>query len=122
MLGIRVNEGEFAIAVNLHDALVRLRDEDEDRILWIDAICINQDDKQECGHQVQQMASIYENARQVIIWLGEATNSTDLLFDSLRALERQAWKHACKDWGPADQRWQFLWATVTTNWSGRRDI
>lgn len=39
--------------------------------LWVDALCINQDDIPERNHQVTQMALIYSNARQVISWLGE---------------------------------------------------
>lgn len=61
------------------------------------------------------MASIYECARQVIIWLGSATSATDALFSVIRAMERQALKHACNDWRPSDKRWQFLWSTVTIN-------
>jgi hypothetical protein len=47
--------------------------ENTDRILWIDVICINQDNLQKRGHQVRQMNKIYEEAEQVIIWLGLAT-------------------------------------------------
>lgn len=112
-LSISLNGEEFAVTENLHAALEHLRHEDEDRILWIDAVCINQDDRTERGHQVQQMASIYECARQVIIWLGTAVTGTDSLFDSIHALERQALSHACNDWNPADNRWRFLWAMAT---------
>jgi hypothetical protein len=38
--------------------------------IWIDAICINQEDNIERAIQVPLMGSIYANARQVIIWLG----------------------------------------------------
>jgi hypothetical protein len=38
--------------------------------LWTDAICINQQDLDERGHQVQLMGSIYRNAHMVIVWLG----------------------------------------------------
>src|SRR4051812_36530342 len=43
----------------------------QDRILWIDAICINQEDHEERNHQVQMMALIYNSAAQVCVWLGE---------------------------------------------------
>jgi hypothetical protein len=39
------------ITVNLHDALQAIRHEDASRVLWIDAICINQSDLDEKGHQ-----------------------------------------------------------------------
>jgi hypothetical protein len=107
-LNLSLADEDFAVTEYLHAALEHLRNEDEDRILWIDAVCINQDEPNERGHQVQQMESIYECARQVIIWLRPAATDTDVLFDSIRALERQALSHACNDLSPADTRWHSL--------------
>lgn len=45
---------------------------------WIDAICINQDDPQERAVQVNMMSDIYQKADEVVIWLGEAEESTPL--------------------------------------------
>lgn len=39
-------------------------------MLWIDAICINQQDLKEKSHQVASMASIFKDAWQVVVWLG----------------------------------------------------
>lgn len=39
-------------------------------LIWIDALCINQDDDEEKCHQVEQMRTIYQRAREVSIWLG----------------------------------------------------
>jgi hypothetical protein len=64
------------VTKNCEAALRRLRDKDGERILWIDAICIDQDNINERNHQVQLMKEVYSTAHQVIIWLGEA--STDL--------------------------------------------
>lgn len=38
--------------------------------LWIDAICIKQHDTEERNAQVTIMGDIYENAKQVLVWLG----------------------------------------------------
>ena len=38
------------------------------RIIWVDAVCINQEDKQEKEHQVQYIAKIYGKASYVIVW------------------------------------------------------
>jgi hypothetical protein len=70
-LPIWVDNNQFPVTVNLHAALLRLRDHSFERIIWIDAICINQKNPQEQGHQVQLMAKIYSNAYRVIVWLGE---------------------------------------------------
>ncbi|KAF3045512.1 hypothetical protein E8E12_008825 [Didymella heteroderae] len=40
-------------------------------LLWVDAICINQEDVVERNHQVQYMGVIYNRAQRVIIWLGD---------------------------------------------------
>jgi hypothetical protein len=58
---------------NLHAALSHLRDRFIERVIWIDAICINQKDDEEKGQQVQSMAEIYAKASRVIVWLGDAT-------------------------------------------------
>jgi hypothetical protein len=69
---------------NLIEALSRLRHASETRILWVDALCINQDDKDaEKATQVPLMARIYSCASQVLIWLGDALSRpiTDVMFN-----------------------------------------
>ena len=44
---------------------------DESLYLWIDAICINQDDIAERNSQILMMTEIYATAKMVIVWLGE---------------------------------------------------
>lgn len=61
----------LAISANLFLALRRLRLNDESRILWIDALCINQEDVVEKNQQVPKMGAIYGGAQKVIVWLGE---------------------------------------------------
>lgn len=41
------------------------------RLLWVDAICINQRDTDERSQQVRMMDLIYQSARCTVIWLGE---------------------------------------------------
>jgi hypothetical protein len=60
----------LSITVNLYDALQGIRDQQTSRVLWVDAICINQLDLEEKGHQVAQMGRIYEDAERVVVWLG----------------------------------------------------
>lgn len=72
---------------NLYAALSHLRDRLSDRVLWIDAICINQKDNKEKGQQVQAMAKIYASATRVIVWLGEAASDSS---EALEALCRAA--------------------------------
>jgi hypothetical protein len=55
---------------NLGNALRCLRLKDQVRLLWVDAICINQANDAERGHQVRQMGRIYSQATTVRVWLG----------------------------------------------------
>ncbi|KAH7079908.1 heterokaryon incompatibility protein-domain-containing protein [Paraphoma chrysanthemicola] len=65
-----LNDVSIAITANLDCALRHLRFTMVPRILWVDAISINQASTQERNHQVQIMGNIYSNAKEVIIWLG----------------------------------------------------
>lgn len=58
------------VTQNLESALRYLRHRDEVRTLWVDAVCIDQGNLQERGHQVGMMDLIYQGAERVIVWLG----------------------------------------------------
>jgi hypothetical protein len=51
--------------------LRRLRYPTKSRWLWVDQLCINQDDDVEKHEQIQLMGQIYQAAKSVVIWLGE---------------------------------------------------
>ncbi|KAI1766828.1 heterokaryon incompatibility protein-domain-containing protein [Hypoxylon sp. FL1150] len=57
---------------NLYDALRHLRERDNATLLWVDGICIDQQNEAEKGAQVPGMAKIYSCAAQVCVWLGSA--------------------------------------------------
>ncbi|KIM94387.1 hypothetical protein OIDMADRAFT_136327 [Oidiodendron maius Zn] len=61
----------FDVTSNLYDALRRLRRANSIRVIWIDAICINQMDNDEKSQQVMLMKSIYSKCKEVIMWLGD---------------------------------------------------
>lgn len=60
----------FPVTTNLHTALSQARH--TTRILWVDALCINQEDLDERSNQVSLMHQIYSQASTVLISLGEA--------------------------------------------------
>ncbi|KAI6335200.1 hypothetical protein MCOR29_000356 [Pyricularia oryzae] len=76
---IELNGKVHLVTSNLYQALRDLRLENEDRVLWVDAICINQQDVRERGHQVGQMTLTYQNADRVLIWLGPGSKHTDAI-------------------------------------------
>ena len=81
---IRINGREYVVWANLHSALSHLRDRFVDRMLWVDAICIDQTDTAEKSQQVQSMAKIYAKASRVIVWLGEAAATSDQALEDIR--------------------------------------
>ncbi|KAJ8130878.1 hypothetical protein O1611_g2749 [Lasiodiplodia mahajangana] len=89
---VYLETGYLAITENLHAALSRLRNRTFPRVIWADAICINQDDERERGFQVQLMAVIYAKATCVLVWLEEAigrsrSSREETITDGDRALE-----------------------------------
>jgi hypothetical protein len=68
---IILNGSKFPVRRNLYDALRFLQNRDEDVLIWIDAICINQDDFEERSQQVRIMHLIYQRATKVVVWLGK---------------------------------------------------
>ena len=81
---ILIGEHCFKVTKNLHAALLRLRNHYFERIIWVDAVCINQADDQEKARQIQNMVKIYGQASRVIIWLGEGTDDSDQAFEDIR--------------------------------------
>ena len=77
------------VHANLACALRHLRYERLPRVMWIDAICINQDDVDERGQQVQRMADIYRQASRVVVWLGPEGSNSDLAISTLTYLSQQ---------------------------------
>ncbi|KAL6799378.1 heterokaryon incompatibility domain-containing protein [Trichoderma sp. SZMC 28013] len=106
---IHVNGCYLGITHNLYSALVDLRYQDRQRVLWIDAVCIDQKNDKERGHQVGQMGNIYHEANGVIFRLGSGTNVTDAFMESLQRLQKESLRHACRAWSRQDGRWKDLW-------------
>lgn len=68
---VTINGSSLKIREILASALRHLRLQYETRHLWVDALCINQDDKEEKSKQVLRMGETYRKASSVIVWLGE---------------------------------------------------
>ncbi|KAK5082566.1 hypothetical protein LTR70_007672 [Exophiala xenobiotica] len=114
---ILVNNREIAISLSLDAVLRQLRDigsrpptslddtapqsirnswcfglEQQDSPIWVDAICINQQNDEEKAQQIRLMKDIYSSARPVILWLGCEAEDTTLAFRFMYALaEIQDW-------------------------------
>ncbi|KAE9380966.1 hypothetical protein N431DRAFT_459871 [Stipitochalara longipes BDJ] len=80
-----ISDNALAITSNLDSALRRLRLTHEPRVLWVDAICINQSDVSEKNIQVPLMREIYEFANKTVVWFGEE-NDAQVAFDFIKEL------------------------------------
>jgi Heterokaryon incompatibility protein (HET) len=73
------------ITTNANSLLRHLRKQHVARYLWIDAICMNEGDAVEKAEQIPLMGKIYETAKKVRIWLGDADEDTAKVFAFLRS-------------------------------------
>ena len=81
---IGLNGQDFQVTENLIFFLRRKRT--VTLTFWIDAICINQDDKAEKSEQIARMAQIYENASAVYADLGPASENEQFVFGKMEYL------------------------------------
>ena len=81
------NDKERQITTNLAAALRHLRDVEKPRTIWIDALCIDQEDPNERSEQVRMMGDIYSRADRVLIWLGPEGPETRPALQALQQLE-----------------------------------
>ncbi len=84
---VHVNERPLPITANLWAALRRLRRTKQERILWIDAISINQQNLDERSYQLSLMGEIYTSASEIMIWLGDSISESGSLQSSPVVLE-----------------------------------
>jgi hypothetical protein len=70
---------------NLYEALESLRYTDRRRLLWVDAVCIDQHNDKEKSGQVRMMGQIYARSSRVLVWLGGSK------------ADEQAMEHVMKD-------------------------
>lgn len=116
---------------NLHGILRHLRLTNEDRVLWVDAICIDQQynttSLRERTHQVGQMRLVYQMADRVIAWLGEIPPARNecpgatMLMDFGTELDRLAMPLATRTTGTHAWELQFDTLVQFRRLDGMRD-
>jgi hypothetical protein len=84
----------ISVTRKLVEALPYLRYDDRPRVLWIDAICVSQQDLDERSSQVKRMADIFSKATRVVVWLGPASDDSSLAIDILEVIS----SHITVDW------------------------
>lgn len=85
---INCNGCAFPISSNCKEALTSLRSFDENVCVWVDAICVNQEDVAEKDVQIPMMGEIYTWARVVWVWLGPEDDRCTRAIESLKKVSR----------------------------------
>jgi hypothetical protein len=113
------------VSENLYLALLHLRKRGV-TLIWVDALCINQDDLAERARQVSYMEEVYRRASLVWVWLGDGDESSELAFDELHGLGQHLdWDEAVpqeylvKELGRHPQRWRAISELLYRPWFRR---
>jgi len=87
---VEVSGREILVTQNLKNALRYIRKKEAPVCMWADAICINQQDEEEKGVQVQMMRDIYKKARIVTVFLGSGTDESLSLIGEINRIGKMA--------------------------------
>lgn len=108
------------VSQNLFSALQCLRQKRRNRMLWVDAICIDQNDLKERSLQVRRMGDIYRMASRVCVWLGEADLDSNLAMDFIQHnVLLKSVEEICRD-RDAMYGWAALANFMRRPWFSRR--
>ncbi|KAF2823700.1 HET-domain-containing protein [Ophiobolus disseminans] len=127
------NKGQLRVSPSTNEMLTHLRLDrpNPDRPLWIDAICINQEDEIEKASQIRLMQRIYRRASQVIIWFGPSIPETRAFMTDFPRVAELAkiwrpkiWTHdkfwRGEKWPPDyDHFWSELFHLLNHDWFKR---
>lgn len=87
-LYIEYEQQRLAISETLHGFLRFYEQHYAMQPLWIDALCIDQDDDLEKSYQIPNMRHVYSKAKKVVIWLGMEDESTEAVLELLERLDQ----------------------------------
>lgn len=110
------NRHNLLVTKGLHSALSQLNADGMREPLWVDAICINQQDNAEKTAQVRSMAGIFKNASKVVIWLGEEQPGDQVSWDMLDLIIRKVLRKSGPD-EKSDDDFDSLPGRLNSRWS-----
>ena len=110
----------ISVRKNLIQVLKRLRRPETSRNLWVDGICIEQEDEYEKDLQVAMMADIYGNATNVCVCLGEHDQESELALKFIRDTISDLGAFEEFTTKKFSEEWKALAALMNRAWFSRR--
>lgn len=78
LVPMKINGKVSLVQASANEAIRRMRLEDRTRVLWVDAVCIDQESTEDKNQQVAFMGTIYRHGTCNLVWLGEDTSGLAL--------------------------------------------
>ncbi|KAK9425919.1 putative Heterokaryon incompatibility domain-containing protein [Seiridium unicorne] len=103
--------GILSITESLDMALRSIRGYDKPIYVWVDAICIDQDNEYEKVSQIRLMRDIFQSAKFVYGWLGPEEDDSSIAIDTLLQIRMQAYK---------DREWPVDLPSIPLYWAGHK--
>ena len=121
----------FYVRPNLSDALRHLRsysgsspqqsgERPQTLVIWIDYICINQEDNDEKSAQARMMEKIYKRAESVLIWLGGESEESNMAMDFILRIRDREYQGMLSVRGADAPQWRAFVALIRRAWFSRR--
>jgi hypothetical protein len=111
--------GYFYVRNNLASALKHFRQKDRDVDIWVDALCINQEqseNNEEKTAQVARMNEIYSEAENVCVWLGPGNPESKKTFDFLKAILNLKYLDDLIESEANPERWMLVINLMKLKW------
>jgi hypothetical protein len=116
---------QIAITQTLSEAMSYLSLHCDSGFLWIDQICINQDDGTEQNHQVKIMGDIYRKSSVVLVWIEEKEDLNPMLRNLFQLADQST-----SNWAMVNDilkmnipkfkaSWQRMYALLSRSWFTR---
>ncbi|KAK4952810.1 hypothetical protein LTR10_009618 [Elasticomyces elasticus] len=87
---IFVDGHQLEVPISAKKVLQRMRRIESSRIVWIDVVCIDQQNLIDRNYLVQLMCEIYSSTSTGFVWLGDDDHDTEATFDAIRSLYSEA--------------------------------
>ncbi|ORX95505.1 heterokaryon incompatibility protein-domain-containing protein [Clohesyomyces aquaticus] len=113
----------FIVPETLIHAFSALKRKRRERTLWVDAICIDQENDDEKSQQVPMMSEIYGGSKSVCVWLGQGDEDSKMAFEFIKheILKLEDFDKLC-DNPTAAPKWNAMFSLMKRPWFSRRWI